>query len=100
MNTSKNSVHEIYGKILGVDASQIAIETRTRQVVTFDATDAVRNHMSVPLVVLHAARAKGTSDAKNVLQAQLIEQAKDSPNIWLGRSISFRALRDRGRGTR
>jgi hypothetical protein len=81
-DNSKNSAHEIYGKILSVDGSRITIETRTRQVLKVDATDAVRTHMSVPLVVGHAIGAKGTSDAKSVLHAQLILRAKDSLDMW------------------
>jgi hypothetical protein len=80
--TSSNSVREVYGKILSVDGSRITIETRTGQVVTVDATDAVRNHMSVPLVAGHAVEARGTSDAKNVIHAQIVLRAKASPDMW------------------
>lgn len=81
-DASRHSVREVYGKILTVDASKLTIETRTRQIVTVDATDAVRNHMSVPFVVGHAVVAKGQSDAKNVLHAQIILRAKGSPDMW------------------
>jgi len=81
-DSSKHPAREVYGKILSVEASKITIETRTHQVVTVDATDAVRNHMNVPLAVGHAVGAKGQTDAKNILHAQVILRAKDSPDMW------------------
>lgn len=75
-------MREFYGKIVSVDGARITIETRTRQVITVDATDAVRAHMSVPFVVGHAVGAKGISDAKNILHAQVILRAKASPELW------------------
>lgn len=81
-DSSKNSAHEVYGKIVSVEGSRITIETRTRQVLKVDAADALRTHMSVPLVVGHAIGVKGMSDAKSVLHAQLILRAKDSLDMW------------------
>jgi hypothetical protein len=79
---SNQSAHQIYGKILSVDGSQVTIQTRTRQVIKVDAAEAMRTHMSVPLVVGHAIGVKGTSDAKSVLHAQLVVRAKDSLDLW------------------
>jgi hypothetical protein len=81
-DTSGNAMRELYGKIVSVDGFRITIETRTRQVITVDATDAVQAHMSVPFVVGHAVGAKGISDAKNVVHAQVILRAKASPEMW------------------
>jgi hypothetical protein len=73
---------EIYGKIRSVSGSRVTVQTRKGDVVEIDATGAIQAQRSVPLVVGHAIDARGSYDAKRVLQAQIILRAKDSPASW------------------
>ncbi len=80
--TSNHSLHRVYGRILGVSGTQMTIESRTHQVIKVDVAEALRAHMCAPLVVGHAIGVEGTSDARNVLHAQMISRAKDSLELW------------------
>jgi uncharacterized protein DUF5666 len=76
--------HEISGIVKSIDAggSQLTVETRSGRLVQVDASAAIQtNRVNIPPVG-HAVKVQGTYDAKGVLQASLIQRAKDSSVGW------------------
>jgi hypothetical protein len=76
--------HEISGIVKSIDAdgSQLTVQTRTGRLVQVDASPAIQtNRVNIPPVG-HAVNVQGTYDAKGVLQASMIQRAKDSSVGW------------------
>jgi hypothetical protein len=76
------STHELYGKITVVKGERFTLQPRTGRLVEVDATDALRAHLTAPLIVGRAVLVRGDYDAKGVLYAQAILRAKDSETLW------------------
>jgi hypothetical protein len=76
--------HEISGIVKSIDAggSQLTVQTRTGRLVQVDASPAIQtNRVNIPPVG-RAVNVQGTYDAKGVLQASMIQRAKDSSVGW------------------
>jgi hypothetical protein len=76
--------HEICGIVKSIDAggSQLTVQTRSGRLVQVDASAAIQtNRVNIPPVG-HAVNVHGTYDAKGVLQASMIQRAKDSATGW------------------
>jgi hypothetical protein len=80
--TAKDSIHDVYGKLLRTQGSRFTIETRTGKTVHVDATTAIREDNINLVRVGHAVVARGTYDAQGVLHAETILRWKDSPSLW------------------
>ena len=74
----KTPGHQLFGTIRSIDGERFALETRTGQSVTVDASKAMQEHKSVPPVVNSNVLVRGDYDASGVLQANTILHAKRS----------------------
>jgi hypothetical protein len=74
--------HVIFGKILGIDGSQLRIETRSKTVIQVDTKPAAESHLINIPAVGRAVRLHGAYDAKGVLHADTVQRAKDSELLW------------------
>jgi hypothetical protein len=81
---TQNSEQGLIGTLRSMNGSNLAIETREGRTVTVDAKTAIESHHAVPLVVGRAFYVRGRYDAKGVLHAETILQAKESS---VGRSF-------------
>jgi hypothetical protein len=76
--------HQISGIVKSIDVggSQLTVQTRSGRLVQVDASPAIQtNRVNIPPVG-HAVNVQGTYDAKGVLQASMIQRAKDSSVGW------------------
>lgn len=76
------SEHEIFGTIMTVKGSRFILQTRTHRLVQVDAAPAVQNELSTDLMVGGVVDVRGTLDSNGVLQAAVIQRAKDSSDLW------------------
>jgi len=76
------SEHEIFGTITTVNGSQLTVQTRTGSLVQVDASTAIQNELSNDLMVGGVVDVRGTFDSHGVLQATVIQRAKDSSDLW------------------
>ncbi|MGD0190009.1 MAG: hypothetical protein ABSD74_04630 [Rhizomicrobium sp.] len=75
--------HEIYGTIESVDGARILLRLRNTTSVTIDASQAIDEQNTVPLVVGNAVGVDGVYDKAGVFDASAIFRAKESPALWL-----------------
>jgi hypothetical protein len=73
---------EVYGTIQLVEGSKLTLKTRTAT-VEVDASAALQNHLSVPLFAGGTVKVLGNYDANRVLHAEIVQRAKESPDMWL-----------------
>jgi hypothetical protein len=74
--------HQIFGTIKAIAGQSITLATRTGKPVLVDATDAVRAHHSVVLLVGSPVAVLGSYDRSGVLRATSVLRAKPSPQGW------------------
>jgi hypothetical protein len=73
--------HELFGTVTAIEGSYFTLQTRTGSFVQVDATSAIQNELSIDLFVREAVDVRGTFDRKGVLQATVIQKAKE-PVTW------------------
>jgi hypothetical protein len=74
--------HEIFGTIKAVAGSSLTLATRAGELVRVDAADAVRNHLSVVLLLGEPIIVSGGYDGAGVLHAKTVLHAKPSSEGW------------------
>jgi hypothetical protein len=74
--------HEIFGTVKTVAGDNIALTTRTGNLVRVDTTDAVHGHRSVVLRVADPVTVFGRYDRSGILRATSVLHAKPSPKGW------------------
>jgi hypothetical protein len=75
---AESSTQEVVGTLRDAKGAELTIQTSDGQTVHVDATVAIREHHSAPLVIGHAISARGTYDKKGILHANPILRAKES----------------------
>ncbi len=79
---SDSAQHKIFGTISSINGSQLTIRTRTGSLWNVDASIAIQNDKCIGLEVGGAVFVQGTFDTSGVLQADSIQRAKHSPDLW------------------
>ena len=74
--------HEISGTIKSVAGDDIVLATRTGKLVRVDASNAVRRHLSVVLLVGEPVTVLGSYGKSGTVDATSISRAKPSPKGW------------------
>ncbi|HEX4158577.1 MAG TPA: hypothetical protein VHY79_08880 [Rhizomicrobium sp.] len=74
--------HEIYGTVMKIRGSSIALRTRKGVVVAVDGLGAMQEHNSVPLFIGQAIGVDGSYVHSGAVRASSIFGAKDSPALW------------------
>lgn len=73
---TKDVRREISGTVKSVTGTQIAVQTGNGEILKVDASQAIKDHLSVSLSVGTMVAVKGTSDAKGVIHAESILRSK------------------------
>jgi hypothetical protein len=73
--------HELFGTVAAIEGSDFTLQTRTGGFVQVDATSAIQNELSIDLRVLEAVDVQGIFDSNGVLQATVLQKAKE-PATW------------------
>ncbi|HEX4505415.1 MAG TPA: hypothetical protein VH722_06760 [Alphaproteobacteria bacterium] len=74
--------HVAYGKLIGVQASTLTLETRTGKHLTVDPAAAQKAETAALPVVGRAYQARGEYDQQGVLHAVSVQRVKDQPELW------------------
>ncbi|HLJ29722.1 MAG TPA: DUF5666 domain-containing protein [Candidatus Angelobacter sp.] len=81
-NTLDSGQSEIFGTVTAINGAQFTLQDRNGNPVQADATSAIQNELSISLAVGGAVDVQGTFDANSVLQATVVQRAKDSSDLW------------------
>jgi Bacterial Ig-like domain (group 3)/FG-GAP-like repeat/FG-GAP repeat len=80
---TKKNPREIYGTITSIiNASHVTIKTRKGRLLNVDASVAIQNEQCIGLEVGEHVDVQGAIDANGVFQANTIQRAKDSDQLW------------------
>jgi hypothetical protein len=74
--------HEVYGILVSAEGGRLVVRDRTEKIIEVDATVAIREYHSVPLVIGRAVHLGGTYDGAGVLHVATVLRARMSAADW------------------